>query len=286
MTAISRLVDSSLQDIRSVLFFVSDSLRWDSFQRACTSCLARCAPRQERRVSYASWTQPSHACLLSGLLPHPNLPGSRAADVYAEDFAFWAQALTGKSELGAEIYPHLCLPQFAQDHGWHTTASVAMPVLNESTAFSRAFHQYSLSPRGGNIGTQISEVVASLSGDRNFLFMNVGETHYPFLLPRETMPRLSGIRGAAAALASSIAQQDEPSVFTSELLAEMHASQVAGLEMVDKYLHSLIDCLAKPLLFVFASDHGELFGEDGYVGHGPFFHRVLFDVPLAVGVVK
>ena len=60
----------------------------------------------------------------------------------------------------------------------------------------------------------------------------------------------------------------------------------AGLELVDKHLRSLIDCLAKPLLFIFVSDHGELFGEDGFVGHGPFFHRMLFDVPLAVGVVR
>ena len=137
------------------------------------------------------------------------------------------------------------------------------------------------------MGTQISEIVPMLSGDCDLLFMNVGETHYPYLLPRETMPRISGVRGAAASLASSAGRRhQEEFEFTAELLAEMHASQIAGLEMVDKHMRDLIDCLAKPLLFIFVSDHGELFGEDGFVGHGPFFHRVLFEVPLALGVVR
>jgi hypothetical protein len=282
-----RLSDDNLRGLRSVLFFVSDSLRWDSFERAQTPTIARFAPHQEQRVSYASWTQPSHACLLSGLFPHANVAGSRAADVYANDFGFWAQALTEKAELGSELYPHMCLPRFAQDHGWRPIASVAMPVLNECTSFSRGFDQYLLSPQGGNMGTQISEIVPSLSGDRDLLFMNVGETHYPYLLPRETMPRISGVRGAAASLASSPNRgRHEEFEFTAELLADMHASQIAGLEMVDKHLRDLIDCLAKPLLFIFVSDHGELFGEDGFVGHGPFFHRLLFEVPLALGVVR
>jgi glucan phosphoethanolaminetransferase (alkaline phosphatase superfamily) len=30
--------------------------------------------------------------------------------------------------------------------------------------------------------------------------------------------------------------------------------------------------------FMIMSDHGELFGEDGYFGHGPIFHEKVFEV--------
>jgi arylsulfatase A-like enzyme len=279
--------DDDLRDIRSIVFFVADSLRWDSFERARTPVLDRFAPRQERRVSYASWTQPSHACLFSGLLPHANIAGSRAADVYSNDFRLWGRVLAGKGESGSELYPHLSLAQFARNKGWHTIASVAMPVLNESTSFSRGFHEYTLSPQGGSIETQTIALAPLLSGERDFIFINVGETHYPYLLPSESVPRLSGIRGATTNLAgpcgSTTAQDSE---FTPELLSEMHASQIAGLERIDKHLDGFIAGLRKPLLLIFVSDHGELFGEDGYVGHGPFFHRLLFEVPLAAGVIR
>jgi len=279
--------DDDLHDIRSVVFFVADSLRWDSFQSARTPVLDRLAPRQERRISYASWTQPSHACLLSGLLPHPNVAGSRAADIYSNDFRLWGRALAGKGECGSELYPHLSLAQFANDKGWHTMASVAMPVLNENTSFSRGFHEYHLSPEGGSIETQTIALAPLLSGERDFVFINVAETHYPYLLPSETMPRLSGIRGATTSLARSCGlTTTQHSEFTPELLSEMHASQIAGLEYIDKHINGLVDCLRKPLLLIFVSDHGELFGEDGFIGHGPFFHRLLFEVPLAAGVIR
>jgi arylsulfatase A-like enzyme len=279
--------EDELRDLRSVLLFVADSLRWDSFQRAHTPTLDRFAARQERRMSYASWTQPSHACILAGLLPHPNIVGSRAAEIYALDIQLWGHALGKNAEPASELYPHLCLAQFARDHGWNTVASVAMPVLNESTSFSRGFSEYSLSPQGGSIATQTIGLTPLLSDERDFVFVNAGETHYPYLLPRESMPRISGFRGAATGLVGTYtpSKADEPE-FTAELLREMHASQVAGLERLDKDISVLVDRLRKPLLLIFVSDHGELFGEDGFVGHGPFFHRLLFDVPLAAGVIR
>ncbi len=33
------------------------------------------------------------------------------------------------------------------------------------------------------------------------------------------------------------------------------------------------------------SDHGELFGEAGYFGHGPIMHEKVFEVPFVEGRV-
>ena len=284
---VSKLMrDHDLRNLGSVLFCVADSLRWDTFEAACRPTLNRYAPDQELRMSYATWTQPSHTCLLAGLLPHANFSGALAADIYTLDLQLWGRALAGRGEAGSGLYPQLCLAQFAREHGWNTSANVAMPVLNENTSFVRGFDHYSLSPHGSGIASQIEALIPLLSGKKDFVFINAGETHYPYMLPNETLPRISGFRGAANDLQRSPRSVHfGASTFSPELLREMHDSQRRGLERIDRDLSGLIACLAKPLLLIFASDHGELFGEDGLVGHGPFVHRLLFEVPLAVGVV-
>jgi len=35
--------------------------------------------------------------------------------------------------------------------------------------------------------------------------------------------------------------------------------------------------------FIVTSDHGELFGEDGYFGHGPIMHEKCFEIPFVEG---
>ena len=34
------------------------------------------------------------------------------------------------------------------------------------------------------------------------------------------------------------------------------------------------------------SDHGELFGEGGWFGHGPVVHEKVFEVPLVEGLAR
>ena len=36
---------------------------------------------------------------------------------------------------------------------------------------------------------------------------------------------------------------------------------------------------------IVTSDHGELFGEDGYFGHGPIAHEKVLEVPFVEGLV-
>ena len=37
---------------------------------------------------------------------------------------------------------------------------------------------------------------------------------------------------------------------------------------------------------VLTSDHGELFGEEDYFGHGPVAHEKLLEVPFLEGLVR
>ena len=39
-------------------------------------------------------------------------------------------------------------------------------------------------------------------------------------------------------------------------------------------------------VLVITSDHGELFGEEGYFGHGPIQHDKVFEVPFVEGKLR
>mgnify|MGYP000503011707 CR=1 FL=1 len=45
----------------------------------------------------------------------------------------------------------------------------------------------------------------------------------------------------------------------------------------------LIERCPENTWFMIMSDHGELFGEDGYFGHGPIMHEKVFEVPFVEG---
>jgi len=270
------------EGLRSIAFVVADSLRWDSYCQARTPNLDRWCGPAERRYSYATWTQPSHACLLGGLLPHGNAVGRPAAATYADDYAFWATVLGSDHSMPHPLYPEFCLALMATRCGWVTIGRVAMPVLNEQSAFSRGFDDYQLSPRGSTLGTQCSSLPATY-GPRTFVFINLGETHYPYAMPPGSVPHLAGAHG--------VISRSEPSVSPPRLndhgwMKMLHRSQVEAMERVDQGLCLLVERLPKPMLLLFTSDHGELFGEEGYFGHGPFVHPLLFEVPLAIGVIR
>ena len=272
-------------DIRSVAYVVLDSLRWDSFERATKAIIDRRQLIVEKCYSYASWTQPSHSCILSGLFPHQSTPNQLASTIYKKNFNFWNKVL-GERESGvAAFLPEFVLALMAKRNGWNTYGRVAMPVLNPSTAFSRGFDDYELSIPGSSLVAQIESLSLSLNPGKNFVFINAGETHYPYLMPKHQLPNLSGINGILNKLSDSDEENDGIPFSKSEL-KDLHYSQIKGFEKAQLQLEALIDLLEKPLLLIVTSDHGELFGEDNYFGHGPFFHPLLFEVPLAMGVIK
>jgi arylsulfatase A-like enzyme len=44
--------------------------------------------------------------------------------------------------------------------------------------------------------------------------------------------------------------------------------------------------LPKDTWVIVTADHGELFGEAGYFGHGPIMHEKCFEVPFLEGKLK
>jgi hypothetical protein len=161
-------------------------------------------------------------------------------------------------------------------------------VLNAFTVINRDFDSYELMPAHNDMAAIVEQLHFD-EGRPSFWLLNVGETHYPYSWPGSEagdLPHISGVHGVFKRLDEIRAGGDEAAEFFDEArLRSLHERQVAALEYLDDVLASLIERLPSNTWLIVTSDHGELFGEDGYFGHGPIAHEKVLEVPLVEGRV-
>jgi hypothetical protein len=267
------------------LLIVFDSCRYDSFIRAQPKVMQKLAP-VEKRWSYASWTGPSHYNLLMGLMPHHSPTGVFASEYYKRDFLKFNQRLGAESLDFKRFLPRLNLPALLQSLGYQTSALVSLPVLNPCTLLNSGFDSYKLMERHNDMRAMIPEL--SFPEHRpSFYLLNVGETHYPYALPDEPpdqWPRLSGVHGVFKHLDEEVVGgklvSKKRKMFDSSKLRNLRNRQVEAVKYLDTVVEELFDILPKNTYVTITSDHGELFGEAGYFGHGPIQHEKVFEVPF------
>lgn len=273
---------------RDLIYIIMDSCRFDSYRKAKTPNMDRIA-KGEMRYSYASWTAPSHHSIFMGQVAHTAPKRVLASEVYKKDFAKWV-GRTGIPDLSFKNFvPELSLAKVLGKNGYRTVGKVSMPVLNPLTAFSRFFDEYKLMKDHNDFQGMVKEI--EFSADQpSYHFMNLGETHYPYMLKDEQLPKISGVHGVvkgmddAIARSSDIADEAEPEFFTKAEMKALHDQQIRCVEYVDGVLGALMDKAPKGTHFIIAADHGECFGEGDYFGHGPVMHRKVFEVPFLEGV--
>jgi Sulfatase len=276
---------------RNLVMVVLDSLRHDSWLAAEPRTLAELGP-VERRWSYATWTAPSHYNLLMGLLPHTSPPEVYASEYYKEDFRRYGERLGIEGMEFKRMLPSIFLPTFLRHElGYRTHAMVSMPVLNQHTAINRDFDSYELMPTHNDMAAMLPKL--EFDAERpSFHLLNVGETHYPYALPDEdpsTWPRISGVHGVFKRLnddSGHEGEETEPREFFDQAkLVELRDRQVNAVEYLDGVFARLFDQLPDDTWVIVTSDHGELFGEDRYFGHGPIMHEKVLEVPYVEGRV-
>jgi hypothetical protein len=275
---------------RNLVYMVLDSCRYDSFAAARTPNFDRIGTA-EQRWSYASWTAPAHYAYLMGLMPHRSPQHVYASEVYKKDFADWVERLAIPGLGFASFVPQLSLPKLLKDHGYRCVGRVSMPVLNSYTLVSKFFDDYKLMPNHNDFGSMVKEM--EFDADRpTFYFMNLGETHYPYMLSGDDLPHISGVHGAIKELAAGqdaggrIATKrchgaDE--FFDAEKMRYLHQQQIRCVEYIDEVFAELVRKAPPETYFVITADHGEAFGEGGYFGHGPVMHETAFAVPFLEG---
>jgi len=278
-------------DAAHLVVVVLDSLRFDSAMAAGMPNASRLGTI-ERRWSYASWTAPSHYNLLIGLLPHSSPTHVYASEYYRRDMARYAERLRMPDIEFKAMLPSLFLPTYLRSLGYFTSARVSLPVLNPHVPLNRDFDDYRLMPKHNDFAAILDDL--SFPSDRpSFHLVNVGETHYPYALADEDpseWPRISGVHGVFKHLDESMVggelHADAEGFFDDEALDRLRARQIRAAGAVDTLLERLFDIVPAGTWIVVTSDHGELFGEDGYFGHGPIAHEKVFEVPFVEGRIR
>ncbi len=270
------------------LLIVFDSCRYDTFVEAKTKVMRKLGAPQ-KRWSYASWTSPSHFNMLTGLLPHESPKKVYASEYYRKDFLKFNERLGGTGIKFESLVPRLYLPPFLQSIGYKTHARVSLPVLNPATILNSGFDTYKLMEAHNDFPAMLREVKFS-EEHPSFYLLNVGETHYPYALasePRDTWPTLNGVHGVFKHLdQQATGGKVRRTTFNSSKLKELRHRQVAAVSFLDAAMEQLFDTVPRDTYITITSDHGELFGEDGYFGHGPIQHPSVFEVPFLEGKIR
>jgi hypothetical protein len=249
--------------------------------------------RVERRWSYASWTSPSHYNLLTGLLPHSSPKHVYASEYYKKGFFSFNERLGCTDFSFKSLIPKLYLPSFLKDTlGYRTHAMVSLPVLNPKTLLNHGFDTYKLMEKHNDMRAMLREMKFS-EKQPSFYLLNVGETHYPYALPDELpdqWPRISGVHGVFKHLDDHIVGgklvRGKEKFFDQAKLDMLRKRQIEAVKYLDTVVEELFDMVPKNTYITITSDHGELFGEEGYFGHGPIQHDKVFEVPLVEGKLR
>ncbi len=286
----SAIADPSKKNNYIVVIF--DSCRYDSFQKAKPKHIPRLGT-VEKRWSYASWTAPSHFNLLLGLLPHSSPKNVFASEYYKKDFFRFSERLGVEGIEFKSLIPKLYLPSFLKDSlGYRTHAMVSLPVLNPRTILNNGFDSYTLMDRHNDMRAMVKSMQFS-EEHPSFFMLNVGETHYPYALPDEPpeeWPRISGVHGVFKHLDDHIVGgklvRDKEKFFNDSKLKLLRERQVRAVKYLDGVVEELFDTVPKNTYITITADHGELFGEGGYFGHGPINHPKVFEVPFVEGKLR
>ena len=276
------------------IIVVLDSCRYDTFVAANPKTIIKLGDL-EQRYSYASWTAPSHYNMLMGLLPHISPKQVYASEYYKKDFLRFNERFGVDGFEFKNLVPQMYIPSFMRDKlGYTTRAMVSMPVLNPHTPVNTGFDSFKLMDSHNNMAAMLDEM--TFSAERpSFYMLNVGETHYPYATPLEPeneWPRIHGVHGIFKHLDDHVVggrivkENEELSFFTQKQLNELKDRQIEAIRYLDGVFEKLFDLVPDNTYITVTSDHGELFGEEGYFGHGPIMHEKVFEVPFLEGKLR
>jgi len=273
------------------VLIVFDSCRYDSFLAARPRTMRKLG-KVERRWSYASWTAPSHYNLLMGLMPHTSPRNVYASEYYKNDFFKFNERLGAGGIEFKSFVPRLYLPVLLQKLGYRTNAMVSLPVLNPATVLNSGFDSYRLMEKHNDMRAMVRQMRFS-EDQPTFHLLNVGETHYPYALPDEPedeWPRISGVHGVFKHLDDAIVggklRRGRTKMFDNHKLAKLRDRQIEAVRYLDGVVEELFDLAPENTYITITSDHGELFGEEGYFGHGPIHHEKVLEVPFVEGKLR
>ncbi|HYT89600.1 MAG TPA: sulfatase [Gemmataceae bacterium] len=216
----------------------------------------------------APWTLPSHMSLFTSMLPSSN----------------------GVDDIGKVLPPEIpTLPQLLREEGYHTAALVNNGQMKKHWGFGRGFdtwQEFDATKDEGNCTHITREALAWLKANQAspfFLFLHYYDTHLPYAAPERFRRQMeTTLSGKDTETLCSRHNTPDRRLTDKALLADLIAAYDAEIAWLDHELGKLLDALPPDTLVVIFSDHGEAFGEHGWLLHGATLYEEETRVPLIV----
>ena len=234
-----------------------------------------------RALATSSWTLPSHASLFTG-----KLTLSHGAQYDPEGPLNLGAVISGPSEWRQYrarplLEAERTLAEILRDAGYTTAAVVAGPWLKRPFGLAQGFDYYDDDQIEASDGRRAGSVTAAALRffERRkldapfFLFLNYYDPHGPYDAPE---PFGHAFLDKAMVLSDGIPKGEE-----------LQARYDAEILYMDDAIGQLLSRLRETGLFestlmVVTSDHGELLGEHGRLGHGETLTEQELRIPLLV----
>lgn len=253
--------------------------------------------RFETAVAPSSWTLPSVASLMTGLLP-----SAHGAD---HDYLFLDSH-------------HVTLAEILRQRGYVTAGFVGGPYLKATFGVAQGFDTYddALMPATMNLGlirtgAKLLRVPALIRAERRadelnqvilpwlerhaahpfFLFVNYFDPHDPYQPPGEYARRWASAGGHDGNLEHDrfvprVMRRAGPPL-TAELRTQLLGLYDGEIAFMDSQLKQLVGALRRlgildRTILVLTADHGESFGEHDLILHGNALYEDQIRVPLVV----
>jgi arylsulfatase A-like enzyme len=243
-----------------------------------------------RAMATSPWTLPSHATMFTGRYPHeltadlltplddshPTIAEALLSHGYRTG-GFAANILYGVREYGlGRGFAHY--EDYRQSPLW---------VLQSGSLASRGFQAYQqtfdpyLIPGRKNavrLNADFLEWLDRDSGRPFFAFLNYYDAHDPYVSEPAFAGKFTGGEPPTRRITTG-------RHYSPEEITGLRGAYDETIAFLDSEVARLLDSLAARgvldnTLVILTSDHGEAFGEHGYLGHGNALHTTLVQVPL------
>jgi hypothetical protein len=269
--------------MNSHVLLVLDSCRYDTMAAAWPRLenISRIGPLQ-RAYSLSTWTFTSHILFTLGRLP-------------------WIERRTDFTQQKTEV-SDLRLWQrrlgLADDHPFHqerdfrdglhrlgyelNAVTSANPLIEESRFRFFVDNLVSI----GQFENCLERSLARIDpGRKQCLILNICETHYPYFDGAyDKQFDAYYLHGFAAQMRAAAADRaltvpDYPAA----LLPVLRARQIEAIRYVDGIIPKLFALFPPGTYITITADHGDCLGEDGFVGHGEVWNKMVLEVPFLEG---
>lgn len=249
----------NLVKTHNILFITLDTLRYDVAIEAQNSGLTPNINKYglwEKRHSPGNFTYSSHHAFFAGFLPTPSFPGKHAR-LFASDFS-------GSETTGSDtyVYDEANFIEALGNNGFDTICIGGVGFFNKKTKLGNVlpsmFKQSHWNESFGvadrkSTQNQVGFCIDILNKIQNkfLLFLNISAIHQPNYF------------------------------YLDDSKIDSKKSHLEALKYVDIQLKSLFNYIKiskKPTFCILTSDHGTLYGEDGYIGHR-ISHEIVTTVP-------